>query len=314
MAENGAFADWERIQPRMEELIQTFPATVPELSEIDINDNVPGMYTRSWSETLRCIVMYEVRKLGVVTEEIPTAVFDVIAELYSNDHTKNRTFTDYVDALLISKYFSALKATKRAQLSEQDLAVKTKYGMKKKAALTKSKVFIALKDYKADGFAVADLDDFEIYIVDHELNRVNLKAFSYPKGAEYNISDDELRIISATRDTLQLQSQWEQEMDEAFHGITLHSSELTDILKKGNFKSGKASIRLHTIIEFRDKMLFAMDYNMENIYFLFVLKWFSVIIHDKVRGNVAAQARTMEARVIGGRYRSILEQLDQSGL
>lgn len=222
-----------------------------------------------------------------------------------------RSFSDYVNALLIAKYFSALKVS-TGTLSEGDKAVKKKYGMKKKASLTASKVFKALKDYKANEFEISHIEGFEIFMVDHQLNKVNVKAYSYPKDATYNITDDELKIITAIRDSLQLQRQWEQDMDDQYHGVVIHTPGLTEILKKGNFKSGKASIRLHTIIEFRDKTLFAVDYEKESIYFLFVLKWFSVIIHDKVHGNWAM--RSQQGRVIGGRYRSILQQLDRSGL
>merc|ERR1712154_402939 len=71
------------------------------------------------------------------------------------------------------------------------------------------------------------------------------------------------------------------------------SPELKAILRRGNFKSGKESIRLFTIIECRDGHLFAMDYEHKNNYYLFVFKWFSIIIHAENPTNARHTTRTV---------------------
>ena len=100
---------------------------------------------------------------------------------------------------------------------------------------------------------------------------------------------------------------------ELEYGTVLHSKELQSIIKKGNFKSGKASIRLHTIMNLWERCLYAIDYGNEYIYLLFVFNYFSLIIHDRVDAESPLQ-RTMVARSTAEKYKSILQQFISSGL
>merc|ERR1711990_1091990 len=93
----------------------------------------------------------------------------------------------------------------------------------------------------------------------------------------------------------------------------LLSSKEMSILRTGNFKTGKKSVRLYTIVSYRDRHLFAMDYENEHAYYLYVFKWFSVIIHDTMP-KVRHTTRTMIGKVLGQRFEGILQQLRRSGL
>ena len=129
--------------------------SVPTLSELDINkeDNLPSMYKITWSKCLRNIVLNFLRTNGILIDFediiIPKSIYDLIAQFYSNDITKRRSYEDYMNAILICKYFSELKLTKQVELSnENDKNVKLKYKLTTKSSLTTSKIFKALKDFK----------------------------------------------------------------------------------------------------------------------------------------------------------------------
>lgn len=132
----------------------------------------------------------------------------------------------------------------------------------------------------------------------------------------YNISKEERNIIASVRDTIKVNVSPPWVVDETTgtkYQMFYETPELRDILQKMNFKSGKESIRLHTIIEYRDKAIFALDYSHTFIYFLFVFKYFTIIIHDKVTAE-RHTTRTLDGRAMANRYRGILEQFDKSGL
>eukprot|EP01084_Bolivina_argentea_P209699 357139_1 len=299
-----------------EELYQCPPytATVLLRNDVDINKDCPRMYTQSWSATLHDVIHNFCRNNGILeacNQVIPKAMFDVIAFHYSNDITKSKSFDDYINGLRICKYMSSLKHTKKQNLTkDNDLSIKQKYKLSKKAAFPMTKVFKALKDYNAEPFEINVKNNLEIIFIDHELNKCNLKKYSYPKDIAYTLSEQERRIIASIRDTIEV-NKVPHYIDG--HVMTFQTNELHEILKKGNFKSGKESIRLHTIIEYRNKALFAMDYSFTYLYFMFVFKYFTIIIHDQVsiQNHVT---RTMEAKVIANRYRGILKEFDDSGL
>ena len=155
-------------------------------------------------------------------------------------------------------------------------------------------------------------NDFEIAFVDHVENKLSLKRYSYPKGAEYKISQNELELIAAIRDTQQLN----RAHPLFFDGVKSEyhrSKELVALIEKMHFQTGKESIRLHTIIEYRDNMLYAVDYENVFSYFLFVFRFFTIIIHDKMTGD-RHTTRTFQSRSMAAKYRGILEQFALSGL
>ena len=305
-----------------DEDIYTFKAI---LSDLNINEEnkCPVMYNYSWSQCLNDIVMNFLRKNGILTDFedfiIPKSVYDVIAQFYSNDSTKYRSYNDYMNAILICKYFSSLKQIK-SPLNENDINVKTKYKLTKKASLTTTKIFKALNDYKDKDkdktfkiFNDKQIDNFQVLFIDHDINKFNLKKYSYPKDTVYNISSDELEIITAIRNQIKKGQDLYVDNDKTYK-VTLLSKEMKKITQKGYFKTGKTSIKHHTIIEYRDKALFAVDYSFEYCYFLFVFRFFTIIIHDYLGSDKRHTTRTMEARVIANRYRGILQQFDESGL
>eukprot|EP01084_Bolivina_argentea_P090329 162811_1 len=308
--------DYSKLRP-------SYEPTIPLFSDIDINDekNCPAMYKQSWSDTLYDIVNNFLRKNDILkdcNQIIPKSMYEIIISFYINDITKNKSFKDYMNAVLICKYFSVLKQTPRADLKNpNDLEVKKKYKLVKKGAWTSKKIFNALKDYNAKEFEI-NVSDFEILFVDHNLSKNNLGLFSFPKDVNYNLSKQEAHIIAAIRDTIKINEK-PVIIERVHHGhkveypLVFQSNELLEILKKGNFKSGKTSIRLHTIVECRDKAIFALDYTHTFVYFLFVFKYFTIIIHDKATAE-RHTTRTMQAKTIAGRYRGILGQLDKSGL
>ena len=286
---------------------------------INKTNRCPVMYNYSWSQCLNDIVMNFLRSNGILTDFedviIPKSVSDVIALFYSNDSTKYRSYDDYMNAILICKYFSSLKQIKHP-LNENDINVKKEYKLSKKASLTTSKIFKALKDFKDNRFKIFNdkqIDNFQVLFIDHDINKFNLQKYSYPENTVYNISSDELQIITAIRNQIKNGEHSYIEDDATYKAILL-STEMKKIMEKGNFKTGKTSIRLHTIIEYRNKALFAVDYSFEYCYFLFVFRFFTIIIHDYLGSDKRHTTRTMEARVIANRYRAILQQFDQSGL
>ena len=227
--------------------------------------------------------------------------------------TKSRSFSDYVDSVLICKYFSALRETEEAQ-NENDRKIKRKYPETvrpkkggKSNAITANKVFRALRDYKTGAFEIGDIKNIEILFVDHALSRFNLQKHSFPKDATYCISNDEKKMIEALRESIKLTEENEDDIIEV-----VHSEDWQRIQQKMEFKSGKDSIiGLHSIFTFqdKDKMVFAATKKHQWMYFLFVFRWFSIIIHEKLeRGG------HLESRAIQSRYMDIFKQLNQSGL
>merc|ERR1712228_609033 len=247
--------------------------------------------------------------------QVPKAVFSVISMFYSNDITKNRSYRDYVNALLICKHFVFLKGTERNKLNDNNKKIKKNYKLTKKSVFTTKKIMAALKQFDDEKHTILDvpmdkLSDFEIIFVDHIENKFNLKRYSYPNGTEYTLSEDELDIITAIRDTQQL-----NKLHPIFYNGTksayYRSNELISLTRKMNFKTGKTSIRYHTIIEYRDNMLYGVDYENIYSYFLFVFRFFTIIIHDKMTGD-RHTTRTFQSRSIAAKYRGILDQFDRT--
>eukprot|EP01084_Bolivina_argentea_P099995 179650_1 len=119
--------------------------------DINENGNCPAMYNRSWSDTLIDVINNYCRHNDILTQlnkTIPTVVFETIALFYANDITRRRSYEDYVHALLICKYLSKLKETRKSELNENEKAIKSKYKLTKKAALTTTKVMKALNDLR----------------------------------------------------------------------------------------------------------------------------------------------------------------------
>eukprot|EP01084_Bolivina_argentea_P152761 266408_1 len=290
----------------------------PKYGDTNINDdgNCPAMYARSWSNALVDIVKNHCRK-DDIGDTIPKVIFETVAVFYSNDVTHHRSYSDYVDALLICKYFSRLKETKSKQLNEADKAVKKQYKLTKKSVLGTAKIMKALNEYKkSKNFEInggKQIDDFEVLFVDHEQNKFNLQKHSYPATIDYTISDDELGIITAVRDTIELNRKNPLTWKGKDVGDTYRTDELMDITHKQYFKTGKTYVRMHTLISYMNKYVFAVDYDNRFAYYMFVFKFFSIIIHDKVEGRVPVE-RTMKAKAMSGKYKGILEQFDKSGL
>eukprot|EP01084_Bolivina_argentea_P152762 266409_1 len=295
-----------------------YAPTVPKYGDTNINEdgNCPAMYTRSWSDALVDIVKNHCRKYDI-GDTIPKVIFETVAVFYSNDHTHHRSYGDYVDALLICKYFSRLKESKRNQLNETDKAVKKQYKLTKKSVLGTAKIMKALNEYKkSNSFEInggKEVEDFEVLFVDHEQNKYNLQKHSYPNNIDYTISNDELCIITAVRDTIELNRKHPVTWNGKDAGEVYRAHELVDITHKQYFKTGKTSVRMHTLISYMNKYLFAVDYDNRFAYFMFVFKFFSIVIHDKVEGRLPVE-RTMKARAIASKYKGILEQFDNSGL
>ena len=283
------------------------------------------------------IVRNYCRQIGIFPQmDIPNSIFEVIAEHYTGDVMKFKTIPDYLDALMISKKFSRLKAVDASELGEHDKALKKQYKLTPKSHLSAPKIFKALRDYQAKKFELFDAKQngkspgFEIIFVDHVLSRMNLKQFSFPKSLEYQCSNEELKIIKVIRDESIAERKKASMLDEVkkkktamlnelkpsrwANQVKVLSPELKAILKRGNFKSGKESIRLFTIIECRDNHLFAMDYGHKNNYYLFVFKWFSIIIHAENATNMRHTTRTMAGRILRNRFEDILKDLYRSGL
>eukprot|EP01083_Nonionella_stella_P005555 16043_1 len=287
--------------------------------DINENGNCPAMYNRSWSDTLIDVINNYCRHNDILTQlnqNIPTVVFETIALFYANDITHRRSYQDYVHALLICKYFSKLKETPGSELNANENAIKSKYKLTKKAALTTTKVMKALNDYKKpNSFRINNgdnMEELEIIFVDHVHNKLNLKKYSYPKGIAYKISQDELDIITAVRDTIELNRKHPVRIRgriQEYH----RSNELVGIVQDQYFKTDKTSIETHIIMNYSNKAIFAIDSNNVFAYFMFVFKFFTIIIHDKLYGD-RHTTRTMQARAIASKYRGVLEQFDKSGL
>jgi len=122
-----------------------------------------------------------------------------------------------------------------------------------------------------------------------------------------------MELITAIRDTQRLNAENPVFFNGAEAGEHYRSNELISLCQKMHFKTGKKSIRLHTIIEYRDNMLYAVDYDNVYAYFLFVFRFFTIIIHDKMTGD-RHTTRTFQSRAIASKYRGILEQFAKSGL
>jgi len=289
-----------------------YEATAPVISKDDINDaNItPKMYTQPWSDTLNDIVMSYCRENGILEQMeqvIPTTIIHTVAEFYSGDKTKKRTFSDFIDALLICRYFSSLKRTKPADAEDKRVRKLFKLD-KRKTTVTASLVFRALQAYKKGEFQILNSTEaietnFKVAIVDHELNRCNLQKLSFPRDLKLNISEDEAAMIAAVRDSLRLHSNLRD----------LHSTELQAIMKRGHFEAGKAPLEENggrfKIISLWQQCVTAVGEDGERVYMLFVGRFFSVIIRDK-----PAEFHTLTNRSTMDRYRAILEQLQQSGL
>merc|ERR1712212_648603 len=112
--------------------------------------------------------------------------------------------------------------------------------------------------------------------------------------------------IAAVRDSLHITQKANDEMP-------YHSKEMQALMKHGNFVSGNASLGELKILNFWQQCVSAIDTANEHIYLLFVGRFFSVIIHDRVMTKNPLEM-TMEAKATTERYRLILEQLQQSGL
>merc|ERR1712157_675418 len=138
----------------------------------------------------------------------------------------------------------------------------------------------------------------------------------FPPDMEYRLSNEEIKIIAALRLAAKMNalrnSIGKNKCPETGFELerSLSSPELA-ILRKGNFKSGKESIRLFTIVDYRDSHLLAMDYEHEHAYHLWVFRFFTIIIHDTLPD---VPMKTMYGKLLGQRFEGILEQLYHSGL
>jgi len=305
----------------------TYVNSEPVLSDLDINEdaNCPIMYKQSWSNTLNDIVTNFLRNVGILQSFedviIPRIILDEIAKFYSNDVTKYRSFEDYMHAILICKYFSMLKQTRKPD-NDNDRKVQVDYKLTKKATLTTTKILKALEDFKQGKFQLfngATHEDLEVYFIDHTVNKVNLQRFSYPKGATYTTSEDELALITALRDATKFVDEikpsigWDPEQEDIW-GILPEHAELRKRVSTGYFKSAKTGTKWHMMVNHKKNGVFALDDGRMSCYLLFVYRFFSIIIHEKMNEKEPPAVRKMAANVVGSRYRAILEQLEQSGL